>query len=178
MQGFITATSRDGNKLSCVLKVSLLLYCLIPGKSNWDLLLLAFFFSKVLVGLWKMSWFRLKVRQPTKHGKSTAQIQSLTTFIALNSLSLLHWPLRSKWISHSIKQQSRAQFSPPPKSYKVIGATTFSQGIRVKWWRHVLVLSWEGGAESWDAESYDEGHIPSCHGAETRYPKYWPLLSP
>lgn len=90
--------------------------------------LLFFFFPKVLVGLWKMSWFRLKVRQPTKHGKSTAQIQSLTTFIALNSLSLLHWPLRSKWISHSIKQQSRAQFSPPLKSYKVIGCNSIFTG--------------------------------------------------
>lgn len=114
MQGIITATSRDGNQLSCVLKVSLLLYCLIPGKSNCYLLLLAFFFfffPKVLVGLWKMSWFLLKVRQPTKHGKSTAQIQSLTTFIALNSLSLLHWPLSSEWISRSIKQQSSTIFT-------------------------------------------------------------------
>lgn len=87
-----------------------------------------FFFPKVLVGLWKMSWFQLKVRQPTKHGKSAAQIQSLTTFIALNSLSLLHWPLRSKWISRSIKQQSRAQFSPPPKSYRVIGCNSIFTG--------------------------------------------------
>lgn len=87
-----------------------------------------FFFPKVLVGLWKMSWFQLKVRQPTKHGKSAAQVQSLTTFIALNSLSLLHWPLRSKWISHSIKQQSRGQFSPPSQSYGVIGCNSIFTG--------------------------------------------------
>lgn len=46
MQGIIITTSGGGNKPSCVLKVTLFLCCLIPGKSNCGTLCRFLFFSK------------------------------------------------------------------------------------------------------------------------------------